>query len=715
MFQFQGTWSSSTSYVVDDIVTYNNINYICIKDNTNKTPILSYNSRVDTAFWDIFQEGGMSHKSQWTDATTYYPGDLVLYRHSTYLCKKKHTSSVNNVDPFYNPRNEWELFLQGDAEEVPWRRVKMLMNKGPIGWNGNPYTTKPNWGTANSWNGNIPFNISSTYKRWEWANINGHARGVSYNSISIVGGDGKLYNKGYSTSYDANPPNNYVCTAYLSDPSWMKDYWNNENRTGGLKGYDWKKDNTAGMPTVVQTMTGYGTRMALLSNGTVVKYGGGPAGQNTFANSNDDTSSGAVQIPFPPGTFIVKIASSAVGTDSVNPTLLALDSEGYVWSWGNNYYGGLGLGNEVSQGVVIGMLNDARSDGSTTGSYRDYETIPKRIPRFAFGGYRVVDIWATGRYYSSCYALTEAGVLYSWGYNGYGQLGYPTNSGFRHTDSSTVPLVFGRSSGINWNSYGGIQKIMFTNESDNNGGYHCVYILDGQGYLWWCGYNAGYSVGDNSTTSSTGNSGNPIRITLSTAGGAPNLNGNVVNFWVCGNGGYNPTIYAMHSNGNLYGWGYNGYYELTDGTITARNYPVVINGVTNVLNMMSVSVSNYPGTLALTVDGSGRYRIWQGGANNRGFGGRGDTGGTHATGGDHVTPAFQKPYGYGQYYWANMYMPAGSNRTIRDFDVYGYGTYLSALILMDDGTLFGTGYAPYSIDPWSGGNANIMKKVHGIY
>ena len=83
MFQFQGTWSSSTSYVVDDIVTYNNINYICIKDNTNKTPILSYNSRVDTTYWDIFQESGMSHKGQWSTGTTYYPNDLVLYRNST--------------------------------------------------------------------------------------------------------------------------------------------------------------------------------------------------------------------------------------------------------------------------------------------------------------------------------------------------------------------------------------------------------------------------------------------------------------------------------------------------------------------------------------------------------------------------------------------------------------------------------------------------------
>ena len=130
---------------------------------------------------------------------------------------------------------------------------------------------------------------------------------------------------------------------------------------------------------------------------------------------------------------------------------------------------------------------------------------------------------------------------------------------------------------------------------------------------------------------------------------------------------------------------------------------------------MSCGTGNYPGTLALTIDSSGRYRIWQGGANNNGFGGRGDTGGTHATGGDHVTPAFQKPYGYGQYYWANMYMPAGYDRNIRDFDLHNYTTQLSSLVLMEDGTLFGTGYAPYQIDPWSAGQANIMKKVHGIY
>ena len=80
MFQYQGTWSNTASYVVDDIVSYNNINYICTKGNSNTSPILAYNSRVDNSCWDIFQEGGMTHKGSWADATTYYPGDLVLYR-----------------------------------------------------------------------------------------------------------------------------------------------------------------------------------------------------------------------------------------------------------------------------------------------------------------------------------------------------------------------------------------------------------------------------------------------------------------------------------------------------------------------------------------------------------------------------------------------------------------------------------------------------------
>ena len=70
-----------------------------------------------------------------------------------------------------------------------------------------------------------------------------------------------------------------------------------------------------------------------------------------------------------------------------------------------------------------------------------------------FGGRKIVDIWAGHRW---SMVMDEEGELWSWGYNTRGNLGYPTNSGFGDSDRSYQPQKIN----INWNSYGGIQKVV---------------------------------------------------------------------------------------------------------------------------------------------------------------------------------------------------------------------------------------------------------------
>ncbi len=79
---------------------------------------------------------------------------------------------------------------------------------------------------------------------------------------------------------------------------------------------------------------------------------------------------------------------------------LALTDSGDIYSWGSNYYGQLGLG--------------------TSGSGTNKDT-PQKV---TVNGVKFTDI-AVG--VSHSLALTDTGVLYSWGVNEYGQLGLGTS------------------------------------------------------------------------------------------------------------------------------------------------------------------------------------------------------------------------------------------------------------------------------------------------
>lgn len=721
MFQTKGTWAVGTSYVADDIVNHSGMTFICKTACTGEYPIITTHGGLNDQFWDIFQEG-LNWRGAWADATVYYPNDVVRYGKSSYICRKYHTSSVNNRDPWYSPLNEWDIFVQG-GEGHPRARVKMLQNRGPIGWTGHPFIPAPTWGNvAYTWNGNIPRNIPAAAKRWEWNNANGHSRSNQLRSQNWVTAEGKINKTGWGQYNTIAGSSTTGVGATNVDQSEMRDYYNNTNTTSGFKGSDYKNDTGSGQPTCVQFITCYDTSwMALMSNGTVIQMGYGGVGQNALGNFNDATTNGAVQINFPPGTYIVKIGlGNPAGTDS-NTHHGALDSEGNLWTWGNNNLGQLGLGHEPTQNKSYGALNSANTDGAATGSYRDYENTPKKIPQWMFSDRRIVDFWMTGRGIHGCtFALDEAGTLWSWGYNGYGALGYSTASGFRFTDGSTVPFEVGRTgvgnTGINWATYGGIQKIVFSPSDNPANGYTSVYLLDGQGYMWFWGWSSTYMHGDNTTVTVT--NATPTRLTLGPLGA---LNGAIYNFWVCGNGD-TPTVFVRKSDGTTWAWGANNNYTLTDGTTVAKNYPVQTLGVTNALTISSSGHDENQGHWALCIDANNRTRIFGGSLNNYGCLGFGETGGTHATGGQNLGN-FHRPNGYTQFYWGPVYIPAGDDRhgRIRDAVMCGGGSEIIGQVLFEDGTIMNTGCnqidAGYYIPIFTAndGHAACLRRPSGSY
>jgi len=132
-----------------------------------------------------------------------------------------------------------------------------------------------------------------------------------------------------------------------------------------------------------------------------------------------------------------------------------------------------------------------------------------------------------------------------------------------------------------WQHYGGIQKFLVNKSAVS--GNTSLFVLDGQGHMWSCGYNNSGQLGDG-YTSTTDNTTSSLQRRYFTGIGSA-LPGRINNLWIAGYSSIQTFISVSNTtNTNLnhiYGFGDNTNYVLTDGTTTNRNSPVIINAPTS--------------------------------------------------------------------------------------------------------------------------------------
>ena len=221
---------------------------------------------------------------------------------------------------------------------------------------------------------------------------------------------------------------------------------------------------------------------------------------------------------------------------------LALKQDGTVWSWGQNNDGELGLGNttEYSEPQQITDIKE-----------------------------KITDV-KTGYYHSI--ALTEKGEVYTWGYNGNGQLGNGTR------EDSLVPVkVTGLKNVTKVNAY----KYMTIALTQN-----------GEVYAWGSGYGA-KPVKLNFTRKIIDVSGNLV---LAENRKAYNLDetksyGKDLIKVVAG---YNHYL-GLTSDGEVYAWGSNSYGQLGNGNNTSSSTAVKVvtpDGKSNMTNIVDISAGD---------------------------------------------------------------------------------------------------------------------------
>ncbi|WP_347598636.1 hypothetical protein [Acrocarpospora sp. B8E8] len=143
-----------------------------------------------------------------------------------------------------------------------------------------------------------------------------------------------------------------------------------------------------GLSDVVDVEAGSGYSLGLRADGSVWAWGVNDRGQLGQGSSGN---------PQPTPVAVLGL-SNIVDIDAGTAHALALKSDGTIWSWGDNYFGQLGIG-----------------------SYGDFHPTPRRVP-----GMSAVTAAAAGEGHSL--VLRSDGRIWAWGDNGAGQLGDHTNT-----------------------------------------------------------------------------------------------------------------------------------------------------------------------------------------------------------------------------------------------------------------------------------------------
>lgn len=249
----------------------------------------------------------------------------------------------------------------------------------------------------------------------------------------------------------------------------------------------------------------------------------------------------------------VKVTELATGKHHT----LALDSTGHVWSWGQNYFGQLGLGYYASGENIDNVLT----------------------PQLVSGVENVVAIAAS--YNSHSLALTKDGEIYGWGYNYYGQLAQGTT---KSTARVTTPTKIST-------SYfdGKITAIA--------AGYNFSMAITENGTLYTWGINTYGELGIGSTK----DQGTPQKISMSEKVTAISAG------W--------ESAMVLTESGKVYVCGYGGYGEMGNGKYTVYNKSFIeVSGVYNSKDpVVQISNDGYH-MLAMTESGT----LWSWGKGDRG-------------------------------------------------------------------------------------------------
>ncbi|MBL0226589.1 MAG: carboxypeptidase regulatory-like domain-containing protein [Geobacteraceae bacterium] len=319
--------------------------------------------------------------------------------------------------------------------------------------------------------------------------------------------------------------------------------------------------------------------LTVKSDGTLWAWGPGASGQLGIAST--------INKNYPVAVSGSPWASVAAGTFHS----AGLKADGSLWTWGNNGNGQLGCGGSCSAtnapqqilagttwlSAAIGDFHTAavKSDGTLWAwGYNGYGNLGDGTTTQSTSPVAITtagnDWLAVSAGYFHTTAIKSNGSLWTWGSNGYGQLG------LGNTSQQITPQQV--QAGSTW-------KVV-------SAGHNHTAALRSDGTLWAWGYNSSGQLGNGNFTQQT----------------TPQQIGTDAN-WVSVSAGDNHTL-AVKADGTLWAWGYNANGQIGDWSTISRNVPIWIDPQYTWISV-GTGVSH---TLAVKADGS----LWGWGNNGSG-------------------------------------------------------------------------------------------------
>lgn len=290
----------------------------------------------------------------------------------------------------------------------------------------------------------------------------------------------------------------------------------------------------------------------ITGDGAITQVGHSPHGVLGVGPSGSVTTPVKAKFNLPNTSGIKKVVRGIY-------SIYALFNNGEVYSCGYNGYGQLGHGDTTSRSILT------------------------RIEYFITNGITISDIFlASDRYnaYDKFFALSSDGILYACGYNNYGELGIG--------NTSNQPNFSATATGI-----ANILKVV--------GFGHSVYILTSDGKLYSNGYNGVGQLGLGDTSD---------RSTFSLVTGFTTVAD--VYFADGRQGGpswYNyPCVFIRLANGDIYGCGFNAYYNLGLGDTAQKSVFTKNLNLSNIVGMVYINGSYYASMAAWDIDG--KIFVW---------------------------------------------------------------------------------------------------------
>jgi len=320
------------------------------------------------------------------------------------------------------------------------------------------------------------------------------------------------------------------------------------------------KINIAGDPKFIKVEVVIQGSAALDDAGNIWTWGSNSNGFLGNGSTTGNRSVPAIVTNFTgESPFFTDVATSCYACYS----LLAVDSEGNIWGWGESQYGELGFGanntrNRPTPAIVYTAATGLWSATSGSGDLRQvvHLTPGTKMVSVAMG-------WGLGG------AMDENGSIYTWGANNMNELGIgATNNGSDYPPKLVYNALTGEWKAPQTPDFGEPRKIV-NYEMSAAGGW----AIDELGNVFSWGYNTHGQLGIGSTS----NQSYPIKMYDSQAGlfiGGASLPAGTE---IVSAGGHRDHVFFLAENGELFAAGENASYRLGDGTITRRTTAVCIS------------------------------------------------------------------------------------------------------------------------------------------